>query len=224
MCLFFPFLFFNLMENQCGSWCLLLFVKNKSRPRRQWRRRNQMKSLASLLWIPQKKKQIAVGPVRDCLETKLFLHCGITAPVWGCRRAPTTSITHCECDANRGRGGESPDPDGNMRDHSRWRSRRDLPEWIATAFSSPSSVQHKKSAVHQEAVVSFTGWHKCVVTNARTKNAAFRWRCKARTSAFFFKHAGPWLRDFPLFDWSSVLSTHWLHPLFVEVLSGLWWG
>lgn len=65
-----------------------------------------------------KKNQTAghVGPVRNCLETKLcsllFLHCGITAPGWGRRRGPTTSITRCECDAEK-----SSDPDGNMRGH-----------------------------------------------------------------------------------------------------------
>lgn len=79
----------------------------------------------------------------------------------------------------------------SRREHARSlrRSRRDLPESIATAFS-PSSVHYSKSAVHQEAVVSFTGWHKYVVTNARTKNAAFRWRWKARTSAFFSNALG----------------------------------
>lgn len=73
----------------------------------------------------------------------------------------------------------------SRREHARprRRSRRDSPESIATAFS-PSSVHYSQSAVHQEAAVSFTGWHKYVVTNARTENAAFRWRWKARTSAF----------------------------------------
>lgn len=75
------------------------------------------------------------------------------------------------------------------------------PESIATAARQSMS---KSRAAHQEAMGSLTGWHKYVVTGARTKMLPSGDAGELVLPHFFLsKRAGPWPRSFPLFDWSS---------------------